>query len=152
MTAPKLTNDGIKTIQKLLEKGKSPKSLAKKYGVHISIIYRRAEHPYQAKYVPVEVKNNIIKKIKEGYSKAEAAQMYGVPVNTVLGFTKGLPGHKSEGNHIIRKGGIELIRRLMTDGYLISDFVVSTVRNLQRHFLMIMSARYKDKTFFYLHG
>jgi len=78
--------------------------------------------------------------------------MYGVPVNTVLGFTKGLPGHKSEGNHIIRKGGIELIRTLMTDGYLISDFVMATVRRLQQHFPMIMSARYKDKTFFYLKG
>jgi len=40
----------------------------------------------------------------------------------------------------------------MTDGYLISDFVVSTARGLQRHFPMIMSARYKDKTFFYLKG
>ena len=40
----------------------------------------------------------------------------------------------------------------MSDGYLISDFVVSTVRNLQRQFPMIMSARYKDKTFFYLQG
>jgi len=40
----------------------------------------------------------------------------------------------------------------MCDGYLISDFVVSTVRNLQRNFPMIMSARYKDKTFFYMKG
>ena len=152
MTAPKLTQEDIKQIQKLLEKGKSPKDLAKKYGVHVSVIYRRAKYPYQSKYVPIEVKNKVIQKIKEGYSKAEAAQMYNVPVNTVLGFTKGLPGHKAEGNHIIRKGGIELLKRIMSDGYLISDFVVSTVRNLQRHFPMIMSARYKDKTFFYLKG
>ena len=40
----------------------------------------------------------------------------------------------------------------MSDGYLITDFVVSTARGLQRHFPMIMSARYKDKTFFYLPG
>ena len=65
--------------------------------------------------------------------------MYNVPVNTVLGFTKGMPGHKAEGNHIIRKHGIKLLNRLMTDGYLVSDFVVSTVRGLQRHFPMIMS-------------
>ena len=40
----------------------------------------------------------------------------------------------------------------MSDGYLITDFVVPTARNLQRHFPMIRSARYKDKTFFYLPG
>jgi len=38
----------------------------------------------------------------------------------------------------------------MTDGYLISDFNVSVVRNLQEKFPVIRSARYKDKTFFYL--
>lgn len=152
MVAPKLTDNDIIQIQKHLQQGKSPKNLAKKYGVHISVIYRRAKHPYQSKYVPNEIKNNILKKIKEGYSKAETAQMYDVPVNTVLGFTKGMPGHKSEGNHIIRKGGIELLKRLMTDGYLISNFVIATTRRLQHHFPMIMSARYKDKTFFYLKG
>ncbi|EMR73377.1 Helix-turn-helix domain protein [Thermoplasmatales archaeon SCGC AB-539-N05] len=152
MPSAKLTNEDCKTIHKLLEKGVSPKDLARKYGVTRSTIYRRAKYPYDSKFVPLEVKNKIIRKIKEGYSKAEAAQRYGVPVNTVLGFTKGLPGHKAEGNHIIRKGGIELLRRLMTDGYLISGFVVSTVRNLQRQFPVIRSARYKDKTFFYLPG
>ena len=40
----------------------------------------------------------------------------------------------------------------MTDGYLVSDFVVSTVRNLQMKFPVIKSARYRDKTFFYLPG
>jgi hypothetical protein len=38
----------------------------------------------------------------------------------------------------------------MTDGYLISDFNVPVVRNLQEKFPVIRSARYKDKTFFYL--
>ena len=151
-TAPKLTDEDVKQIQNQLEKGKSPKKLAEKYGVHISVIYRRAKYPYQAKYVPIDIKNKIIKKIKEGYSKAEAVQMYDIPVNTVLGFTKGLPGHKSEGNHILRKNGIELLKRLMNDGYLISDFIIPTARNLQMHFPMICSARYKDKTFFYLKG
>ena len=45
-----------------------------------------------------------------------------------------------------------LFNRLMTDGYLVSDFVVSTVRNLQRQFPVIKSACYRDKTFFYLPG
>ena len=40
----------------------------------------------------------------------------------------------------------------MTDGFLISDFNVPVVRNLQDKFPVIRSARYKDKTFFYLHG
>ena len=44
--------------------------------------------------------------------------------------------------HVVKRNG----------GYLVSDFVVSTARGLQRHFPMIRSARYKDKTFFYLPG
>ena len=152
MPAPKLTNEDCKRIAELLKEGYKPKELAEMYGVDISVIYRRAKYPYSARYVPLEVKKKIIKKIKEGYTKAEAAQMYGVPVGTVLGFTKGLPSIKHEGGHIIRKHGIELLRRLMEDGCLISDFVVSTVRNLRRHFPMIQSARFKDKTIFYLKG
>ena len=152
MVAAKLTQEDVKTIYKLLEKGHSSKELAKKYGVSRSSIYKRVKYPFQSRNTPVEIKNKIIKKIKGGYSKAEAAQMYNVPINTVIGFTKGMPGHKAEGNHIVRKHGIQLLNRLMGDGCLISDFVVSTVRNLQRNFPMIMSARYKDKTFFYMKG
>jgi len=63
-----------------------------------------------------------------------------------------MEGDRSQGNHIVRQNGVKLINRLMSDGYLISDFVVSTARNLQKHFPMIMSARYKDKTFFCLQG
>ena len=80
--------------------------------------------------------------------------MYGLNIGTVYNFTRhvDIEGYRSQGNHIVRQNGIKLINRLMADGYLISDFVVSTVRNLQKHFPMIMSARYKDKTFFYLNG
>jgi hypothetical protein len=59
---------------------------------------------------------------------------------------------KKINNHVISKKGIKLLNRLMTDGYLISDFVVSTARNLQRKFPIIQSARYKEKTLFYLPG
>jgi hypothetical protein len=152
MTLPKLTQEDCKTIIKLLKQGVSAKELSKKYGVSKSTIYRRVKYPYQSRYIPLEIKNKIIKKIKEGYGKAEAAQMYGIPVNTVLWFTKGMPGHKSEGDHIIRKHGIELLNRLLKDGYLVSNFVVSTARGLQKHFPMICCARFKEKTFFYLRG
>jgi hypothetical protein len=40
----------------------------------------------------------------------------------------------------------------LTEGYLISDFIVPTARNLQQKFPILRSARYKDKTFFYLPG
>jgi len=59
---------------------------------------------------------------------------------------------KKINNHVIRKNGIKLLNRLMTDGYLITDFNVPVVRNLQQKFPVIRSARYKDKTFFYLPG
>jgi len=145
MTRAKLTNEDCKTIAKLLKEGHSAKELAKRYGVCRSVIYRRAKYPYSAKRVPLEIKNKIIKKIKEGYSKAEAAQMYNVPVNTVLCFTKGMKGYKIAGNHIIRKNGIELLNRLLKDGFLVSNFVVSTARGLQKHFPMICCARFKEK-------
>jgi hypothetical protein len=152
MVLPKLSEADVKEIQRLLKEGHSNKELAKKYDVSPSVISRRAKTPYLGKFVPLETRNNIIKKIQEGYTKAETAQMYNIPVNTVLGFTKGLRSGKNEGNHFIRSHGIVLLNRLMVDGCLINDFVISTVRGLQQHFPMIMAARYKNKTFFYLKG
>lgn len=152
MVAPKPTEKDIKDIRKRLEYDYCPKKLAEEYGVSRTTIYRRVKYGLNVRDTPVDIKNKIIKKIKEGYSKAEAAQMYGVPVSTVLGFTKGMPGYKYAGDYIIRKHGIELLNRLLRDGYLISDFVVSTARGLQKHFPAIRCARFKDKTFFYLEG
>jgi len=152
MTKRKLTEKQIENIQKLLKEGYRPKELAKKYGVHVSVIYRRAKDPYQARGIPVDIKNKVIQAIKEGYTKAEAAQLCGLNIGTVYNFTRGINGHEAQGNHIVRKNGIKLLNRLMTDGYLVSDFVVPVVRNLQQKFPVIRSARYKDKTFFYLPG
>jgi transposase len=152
MTKRKLTEKQIKNIQKLLNEGHRPKDLAQKYGVHISVIYRRVKDDYQARGIPVDIKNKVIKAIKEGHTKAEAAQRYGLNIGTVYTFTRGIEGDRSQGNHVLRKNGIKLLNRLMNDGYLISDFVVPTARNLQKHFPMIMSARYRAKTFFYLQG
>jgi len=154
MVKKKLTDKQIKNIQKLLQDGHRPKDLAKKYGVHISVIYRRAKAPYQVRGIPIETKNKIIKAIKEGHTKAEAAQLFDLNIGTVYNLTRGLGinGHRTQGNHIVRKNGIKLLNRLMTDGYLISDFVVPVVRNLQQKFPIIRSARYRDKTFFYLPG
>jgi hypothetical protein len=78
--------------------------------------------------------------------------MYNLNIGTVINFTRGIKGYKGQGNHIIRKNGIKLLNRLMNDGYLISDFNVPIVRNLQQKFPIIRSARYKDKTFLYLTG
>jgi hypothetical protein len=153
MVRKKLTEKDIKEIQELLQQGHDVPELAERYDVSRAIIYRRAKDPYIARDIPVETRNKIIKTIKEGYTKAEAAQMYGLNIGTVYNLTRGIvEGHHTQGNHIIRKNGILLLNRLMTDGYLISDFVVSTVRNLQMKFPVIKSARYRDKTFFYLPG
>lgn len=154
MAAKKLTEKQIKSIQKLLKEGHKPKDLSKKYGVHISVIYRRAKYDYQARGIPVETKNKLVKAIKEGYTKAEAAQLCDLNIGTVYNLTRelGINGYRTQGNHIVRKNGIKLLNRLMTDGYLISDFNVPVVRNLQEKFPVIRSARYKDKTFFYLPG
>jgi len=150
MVAPKLTEKDIKDIRKRLEYDYCPKKLAEEYGVSRTTIYRRAKYAYQSRGLPVELKNKVIKAIQEGHTKAEAAQMYDLNIGTVVNFTKHIKGHPKQGVHVIRQQGIKLLNRLMADGYLISDFVVHTVRNLQKHFPMIMSARYKDKTFFYL--
>ena len=80
MTKRKLSDKQIKNIQKLLNEGHRPKDLAKKYGVHISVIYRRAKYAYQSRALPVELKNKVIKAIKEGYTKAEAAQIHGLNI------------------------------------------------------------------------
>jgi len=152
MVAKKLTKEDCEHIAKLIEDGHKIKDLAKKYGVDRSTIYNRCKCLYQSRKIPVETKNKVIKAIKNGYTKAEAAQMYDLNIGTVINFTRGINGHWSQGNHIIRQNGIKLLNRLMNDGYLISDFVVPTARNLQMKFPIIRSARYKDKTFFYLPG
>lgn len=152
MAAPKLTKEDCEKITKLINEGHQIKDLAKKYNVHRSTIEKRCKDKYKSRKVPIEVKNKVRKKISEGYTKAEAAQLYGLNIGTVVNFTRDLKGHSKQGNHIIRQNGIKLLKRLMSDGYLITDFIIPTARNLQMHFPTICSARYKDKTFFYLKG
>ena len=153
MVRKKLTEKDIIEIQRLLQQGHGVPELTKKYSVSRSVIYRRAKDPYVARGIPLDTRNKVIKAVKEGATKAEAAQMHGLNIGTVYNLTRGIvEGHHTQGNHIIRKNGIMLLNRLMTDGYLVSDFVVSTVRNLQMQFPVIKSARYRDKTFFYLPG
>lgn len=152
MVAKKLSEKDVENIKKQLKQGKTTTELAKQYGVHQSTIQYRCKDVLKANAHPLETKLKVIKKVKEGYSKAEAGLMYGVSPHTVITWTKDIPGYKFAGDHIIRKHGIELLNRLLRDGYLISDFIVSTVRGLQKHFPMILSARFKDKTFFYLEG
>ena len=153
MIASKLTIEDCERIAKLINEGYEIKDLAKKYGVHRSTIYNRCKYLYQSRKIPIDTKNKVIKAIREGYTKAEAAQLYGLNIGTVYNLTKGLvEGHRSQGNHIIRKNGIKLLNRLLTDGYLVSDFIVPTARNLQRKFPVIRNARYNGKTFFYLPG
>jgi len=155
MTRPsKLSEKDIKQAQKLLLKGVTPAELAEKYGVTRSQIYRRVKDPLCARKIPIKIKKNVIAAIKKGYTKPEAAQMYGLNIGTVTCFTRdmGVEGHKAQGNHIVRKNGIKLLNRIMTDGYLITGYNVPVVRNLQRNFPIIRSARYKEKTFFYLPG
>lgn len=152
MVAKKLTENDCKNIAELINKGHQIKDLAQKYDVHRSVIYRRCKSLYNSKKIPIDARNKVIKAIQEGYTKAEAAQMYGLNIGTVINFTKVINGHSRQGNHIIRKNGIILLNRLIADGYLISDFNVPVVRNLQNKFPVIRSARYKDKTFFYLPG
>jgi len=100
------------------------------------------------------MRNKVIKAIKQGYTKAEAAQLCDLNIETIYNLIRelGINGHRTQGNHIVRKNGIKLLNRLMNDGYLISDFNVLVVRNFQDKFPVIRSARYKDKTFFYLPG
>lgn len=148
----KLTKEDCETIAKLIDEGHQIKDLAKKYSVDRSTISRRCKDLYKAREIPAETRNKVIKAIRQGYTKAEAAQLYGLNIGTVYNFTRGINGHGAQGNHIVRKNGIKLLNRLMTDGYLITDFNVPVVRNLQSKFPIIRSARYKDKTFFYLPG
>jgi len=152
MVAKKLTEKDVEEIKKLLQQGKTTLECAKLYNVHQSTIQYRCKNILKANAHPLETKLKVIKKVKEGYSKAEAGLMYGVSPHTVITWTKDIPGYKFAGDYIIRKHGIELLNRLLRDGYLISDFVVSTVRGLQKHFPMIRNARFKDKTFYYLEG
>ncbi len=153
MVANKLTEKDVEEIQQKLRNGVDAKTLAKEYGVNRSTIYNRAKYGLKAARIPVETKNKVIAAIKKGHTKAEAAEMYGLNIGTVTNFTRGIvQGNHRQGNHIIRQNGIKLLSRLLNDGYLVSDFLIPNARRLQKHFPMIRSARFKDKTFFYLAG
>jgi transposase len=152
MTASKLTQKDIERIIKLVNEGHQIKELAKRFGVHKNTIWKRCKGQYLSNRTPVEIKNRVIQAIQKGCTKAEAAQMYGLHAQVVYKFTKNMKGYKNEGNHVIRPQGIRMLNRLMTDGCLITDYVFSTVRRLQKHFPMIRAARFKDKTIFYLAG
>lgn len=152
MLASKLSKEDCEHIAKLISEGHQIKDLAERYEVDRSTIYNRCKYFYESRKIPMETRNKVIKAIKQGYTKAEAAQIYGLNIGTVYNLTRGIEDYRSQGNHTLRKNGIKLLCRIMSDGYLISDFGVSTARGLQRHFPMIKTARYKDKTFFYLKG
>jgi len=80
MVASKLTKEDCEQIAKLINEGHQIKDLAEKYGVDRSTIYNRCKAMYEAREIPVETKNKVIKAIKEGHTKAEAAQLYGLNI------------------------------------------------------------------------
>jgi len=83
----KPTDNDCKKIDELINHGHQIKDIANKYGVHRSVIYRKCKYLYQSKRIPVEPKNKVIKAIKEGYTKAEAAQLCGLNIGTVYNLT-----------------------------------------------------------------
>ena len=101
MVAKKLTKEDCKRIAKLIDEGHQIKDLAKKYVVDRSTIYNRCKYLYKSRKIPVETKNKVIKAIQNGYTKAEATQMYGLNIGTVINFTRGINGYRSQRNHII---------------------------------------------------
>ena len=79
----KLTKEDCERISKLINECHQIKDLAKKYGVHRSVIYRRCKDLYCSRKILVEIKNRVIKAIKEGYTIAEAAQLCGLNIRTI---------------------------------------------------------------------
>ncbi len=152
MVEAKITTQDVKDIGELIKKGIPTKDIAKKYGVSRSTIQRRCKDYLSRKSVTLEQEQRLRKLIKQGYSKAEAAQTVGINIGTAYTVTKDLPGSPKNGTHVIRKQAIVLLNRLLSDGYLIDGFVMATAHTLQEKFPTIQSARYKQKTFFYLSG
>lgn len=97
MPEAKLTKEDIEEIKKQLKQGKTTTELAKKYNVHQSTIQKRCKDALKANAHPPEIRVKVLKKIKQGYSKAEAGMMYGVSPHTVISWTKGIPGYKYAG-------------------------------------------------------
>jgi transposase len=87
MVPIKLTKEDCEKIAKLINEGHQIKDLAKRYGVDRSTIYNRCKYLYKSKKIPIETKNKVIKAIKDGFTKAEAAQMYDLNIGTVINFT-----------------------------------------------------------------
>ena len=152
MMVAKIPDEKRQKIRELAKKGWQKKDIAQELEIDRSTVHRYTRDLYKPNTIPREIQQEVIKKYQtRGYSRADIALMHGVSMATVARIIRGIPGYPC-GHHLIRKPGIELLNRLMIDGYLISDFNVPTVRNLQKNFPVIKTARYKDKTFFYLPG
>ena len=99
MAAKKLTNQDCKRIVELINQGHQIKDLAKIYGVHRSCISRRCKAMYKSKRTPIEIKNKVIKAIKEGHTKDADYYYRKIPFEWFKSVLKFHPKKSGRGKH-----------------------------------------------------
>lgn len=143
------------TIEKLGERMKADvdaPEVAQEFGVSTTTVYMYTKDlPRKYTRVPPDEREEIHEKVRNGYSKREVAKMYHRSLRTIQVITKDIPGYFGY-KYAIGSEELQLLRRLLSCGYLISNFYLYAARNLKLQLPFIRSIRIHGKIIFYLTG
>jgi len=108
--------------------------------------------PRKHSCIPIEQRYEIYDKVRSGIPKAEVAASYNRSLRTIQTVTKDIPGYQ-EYSRTMGEEEKRLLLRLLLQGYVVSDYYISTARNLKLQLpLTIRAVRISHKTMFYVTG
>jgi len=149
----KITDETIEKIRERMKNGANASQVAQEFRISTTTVYTYTKDlPRKHSCIPIEQRDQICDLVRQGHSKREVADLYNRSLRTIQTVTKDIPGYNGY-RCTIGEEEIRLLRRLLTYGYLVSDFKISTARNLKMQFPMIIHAvRISNKTIFYVKG
>jgi len=148
----KIPEETIQKLRELLASGTDASQVAQILDITTTTVYNYSKDlPRKYKRFSLEIRNEIRDKVRNGLLKHEAAKMYDCSLRTIVTITKDIPGYFGYKNNLSHEE-LQLLRRLMLNGYLISDFYLYAARNLKLHLPKLQSIRIHGKTIFYLAG
>jgi hypothetical protein len=152
---PQKTN--VETIEKIRERMKSganASQVAQELELSKTTVYTYSKDvPRKHTCTTIEQRDEICDLVRQGrLSKSEVAALYNRSLRTIRTITKNIPGYTGYRSNL-GDGEKRLLIQLLKEGCLVSDFYISTARNLKMQFPMfIRTVRISNKTIFYLVG
>jgi hypothetical protein len=149
----KIPEETIEKIRERMKNGADASRVAKEFEITTTTVYTYTRDlPRKHTCIPIEQREIIREMVRQGHSKREVADLYHRSLRTIQMVTKDIPGYYGY-RRTLGEEEIKLLPRLLTDGYLVSEFYISTARNLKMQFpTIIHSVRISRKTIFYVVG